>query len=252
MLKVNNWGVMVLAAGKGKRMQSEKLKVMHEIKGKPLIDFVITAIEDAKITEKPVVVVNPTDPVVQNFLGGRADYVVQIEALGTGHAVQVAEKLLSGQVENVLVLYGDMPFVRSETIKKITEKHLVEKAVITMATVAVENFMDWKENFMDYGRVVRDNSERIINVVEKKDATPEQLQIKELNVGFYCFQAEWLWKNLKLLKNNNAQGEYYLTDLIHLGFAEGAPIATMAIKPEEAVGINTLEHLKRAEIKLNN
>lgn len=241
-------GVVILAAGKGKRMQSNMLKVMHELNGRPLVDYVVGAVEKSEVGGKPVVVVCEEDPAVQNFLGSRAEYVVQNERLGTGHAVLIAEEGLQDKVDTVVVLYGDMPFIKPESIHKLVERHLERNNKITLMTAKVEDFNDWRANLYDYGRIIRGGEENhIIKIVEKKDATEEELEIKELNPAFFCFNSDWLWENLKLLKNNNTQGEYYLTDLIGLAFNEGQKLSSVDIDPKEAVGINTKEHLEIAK-----
>ncbi len=244
----NKVGVVILAAGKGKRMQSDKLKVMHELNGKPLIDYVIDAVEKSEIDGKPVVVVCAEDPAVQDFLGTRAEYVIQKERLGTGHAVSIAEEKLKGGVDTIVVLYGDMPFIKPESISKLVERHLERGNKITLMTAKVEDFNDWRAVLCDYGRIVRGGEgNHIVKIVEKKDATPEELEIREINPAFFCFNAEWLWKNLKLLKNNNAQDEYYLTDLVGLAFQEGQKLSSVDIDPKEAIGINTKEQLEKAQ-----
>ncbi|KKP59395.1 MAG: Bifunctional protein GlmU [Candidatus Magasanikbacteria bacterium GW2011_GWC2_34_16] len=243
----NNIGVIILAAGKGKRMQSNQLKVMHLLNGRPLIDHVISAVESLNFNIKPTVVVCAEDPAVQNFLGSRANYVIQTERLGTGHAVAQAESVLFGKVNQVVVLYGDMPFITSESIKNLINTQLERNNTITLATVTAVDFNDWRASLNDYGRIVRGGQENhIIKIVEKKDCSPEELEIKEFNTGFYCFNSEWLWSNLKNLKNNNVQGEYYLTDLVGLAVAKGNKISSVSIEPKEAVGINTKENLEVA------
>jgi bifunctional UDP-N-acetylglucosamine pyrophosphorylase/glucosamine-1-phosphate N-acetyltransferase len=221
---------------------------MHELNCRPLIDFVIGAAKKSGIVGRPVVVVCPDNSAVQDFLGERAEYVVQNEILGTGHAVSIVEGKLKGNVDTVVVLYGDMPFIKPESIKKLVERHIERNNKITLMTVKVDDFNGWRTALYDYGRIVRGGEENhIIKIVEKKDATPEELSIKELNPAYFCFNADWLWKNLKLLKNNNIQKEYYLTDLIGLAFDEGQKLSSVDIDPKEAVGINTREHLETAK-----
>ncbi len=240
-------GVVILAAGKGKRMQSDRLKVMHEINGTPLVDFVVKAVERAGFSLKPVVIVCPDNPAVQNYLGDRADYVVQTEQLGTGHAVSMAESLFKDRAEQVIVLYGDMPFITTESIKKLAERQLERDNTLTMMTAIVPDFEDWRKNLMDYGRIIRGENGHIVKIVEKKDATPEELTAKEVNPSFFCFKADWLWENLKNLKNNNAQGEYYLTDLVKVAFDKKVKMSSIEIDSKEALGINTKEHLEIAQ-----
>jgi bifunctional UDP-N-acetylglucosamine pyrophosphorylase/glucosamine-1-phosphate N-acetyltransferase len=247
MMEKRSFVVVILAAGKGTRMKSNKLKVMHEIKNRPLIDFVIEQIEKLNLNIKPTLVVTNDDDAVQKYLGDRADYVEQKEKLGTGHAVQMAEEFLKNKAENILVLYGDMPFVDAESLKKLILKHLEEKNILTLATVKLNNFDSWQEQFRDFGRIVRNVYGDFVKIIEKKDASEDELNIKEVNPAIFCFQAEWLWKNLKNLKNNNAQKEYYLTDLASMAVLQKQKISTSDISSKEAVGINTREQLFYAE-----
>jgi len=244
----SNIGVVILAAGQGKRMKSHKLKVMHELHGRPLIDYVVSAVEKSGLAVKPVVVVNERDDSVQQYLGERAIYVTQTEQLGTGHALAQAQSLLKGKVKQVVVLYGDMPFVESESISKIAKNNIDNKSKITLMTVAVDEFSGWKGVFADYGRIIRsDLDNHIVGIVEKKDANTQQLEIKEINTGFFCFDEFWLWPHLQALQNNNNQAEYYLTDLVAMAMNEGVPVSSIAIDPREAVGVNSVEQLEKAE-----
>ncbi|MCX6781746.1 MAG: NTP transferase domain-containing protein [Candidatus Magasanikbacteria bacterium] len=244
MVDINKIGIVVLAAGKGKRMQSELPKVMHPLRGRPLIDYVVNVAEELKI--KPVVVVADDSNLVRDYLSGRADYAVQTERLGTGHAVQMAEGALNGKVECVIVLYGDMPFIKAASLNNLIDDHMSRSNMLTLATVTVPDFRDWRAQFYDFGRIIRDENGDIIRIVEKKDASPAELNVMELNSAFFCFNAEWLWKNLKNLKNNNAAGELYLTDLVKIAFDTGVPLSSVNIDPLEAVGVNTKEHLEKA------
>jgi bifunctional UDP-N-acetylglucosamine pyrophosphorylase/glucosamine-1-phosphate N-acetyltransferase len=236
-------GIVILAAGKGKRMQSELPKVMHPLHDKPLVDYVVSATE--ALGTKPVVIVPDDSNLVREYLGDRADYAVQAEQLGTGHAVSVAEDALAGRVEHVVVLYGDMPFITAKSISALIDDHTTRNNMVTLMTVTVPDFHDWRAQFYDFGRIVRDSNGDIIKIVEKKDASPVELNINELNSAFFCFNAEWLWKNLKNLKNNNAAGELYLTDLVKFAFDEGVSLSSVNIDPKEAIGINTKEHLEK-------
>jgi len=247
MAKESSLGIIILAAGKGTRMKSNKLKVMHEINSLPLIEYVMRTAEMLGASLKPVVVVCNDDPAVQNYLKNRATYAVQKERLGTGHAVMTAEDLLKGKVENIVILYGDMPLLTASSIKKLVEKHLEKNNQLTLVTTEVKDFNDWRESFYDYGRIVRGGlKNRIIKIVEKKDATEKELNIKELNTALFCFNSDWLWSNLKNLKNNNKQGEYYLTDLVGLAFNEKQKLSSVIMDPKEAIGINTINHLEIA------
>ena len=167
--------------------------------------------------------------------------------MGTGHAVACAEEFLKDKAENILVLYGDMPLLLSDTIKNIVNRHIDSGAEITMGTVEVDKYEDWQAGFYDFGRVVRSENGQVCSIVEKKDATSEQLEIKEVNPSYFCFKADWLWKNLKNLKNENNQKEYYLTDLAFMACSQGLEINTVKILPKEAIGINNEEQLKLVE-----
>jgi bifunctional UDP-N-acetylglucosamine pyrophosphorylase/glucosamine-1-phosphate N-acetyltransferase len=236
-------GIVILAAGKGKRMHSELPKVMHLLHDKPLVDYVVRSAEELGI--RPVVVVPDDSNLVRDYLGDRVDYAVQAEQLGTGHAVSVAENNLAGKVDHVVVLYGDMPLITAKSIATLIDDHAARNNMLTLMTVTVPDFHDWRAQFYDFGRIVRDRKGDIIKIVEKKDASPAELNINELNSAFFCFNAEWLWKNLKNLKNNNAAGELYLTDLVKFAFDEGVPLSSVNIDPKEAIGINTKEHLEK-------
>lgn len=237
---------IILAAGDGKRMQSTTPKVMSLLHGRPLVDYVVSAVEQAHLSEKPVIIVSPKHTLVQEFLQDRADYIIQKEQLGTGHAVGSASDLLKNKFEHVVVLYGDMPFIRSSSIEGLIVEHESGANTITMATVVVPNFLDEYRALYSFGRVVRDSSGKIIRSVEMKDASEEEKNIKEVNPCYYCFRSDWLWTHLASLRNINAQSEYYLTDLIKIAIDEGQKISSVSIDPHEAIGINTKEDLETA------
>lgn len=240
--------IVILAAGKGKRMNNQELpKVLIPLNGQPIINHLLKAVKQSNIDDRPVLVVGRQAELVKKTLGPAYDYVLQTELLGTGHAVSQTQGLLQNQTENVMVLYGDHPFLTSSSIKKLAETHCAKNHLISLMTVKVENFDGLNQTFYDFGRIVRDGAGKIKEIVEKKDATPEQLKIKELNPAYYCFQADWLWENLAKIKNNNAQGEYYLTDLVKIAIEQGLRIDSIDIDPKEAMGINTPEQFKDAE-----
>ncbi len=239
-------GIIILAAGEGKRMKTGIPKVMNLLKNMPLIEHVVEHVESSGVCEKPVVIVNPNHTLVQDYLGGRAIYVVQTQQLGTGHAAGCSAEVLEGKVENIIVLYGDMPFLKPESIKKLAETHNAEGNILTMMTVTVPDFEGKFIALKDFGRILRDSAGRIIKSVELRDATPSEASSLELNPCYYCFNAQWFWREVKNLKNNNAQGEYYLTDLVDRAM-DGYKVSSISIDPEEAIGINTKENLDLAE-----
>lgn len=237
--------VVILAAGQGKRMKSDIPKVMHHVGGEPMIGRVVKVVETLGI--KPVVVVSNNNNLVREFLGERADYAVQGVQLGTANAVAAAESVLKGKVENVAVLYGDQPYFKSASLEKLVREHIESGNTLTLTTVTVSDFEGWRAPFYNFGRVVRGQDGKILKSVEKKDATEEELKIKEINPCHFCFRADWLWENLKKIKNNNAQGEYYLTDLVEMALKEGAKISSITMEPKEAIGVNCPEDIKAAE-----
>ena len=240
--------IVVLAAGKGKRMGStDRPKVLQSILGKPMLTYVLDAVVDSAVDGKPVVVVGHMAEHVKTVCGEACDYVLQDTLLGTGDAVARTRPLLEGSADHVMVLVGDQPFVKPATLRKIADMHLATGATLTLGTVTVPDFDDWRRPFADFGRVEREADGRIRRIVEVRDATPEQLAIKEINPSLYCFKADWLWGALEKLTTDNAQREYYLTDLLAQAIAAGAAVATVDVPPPEALGVNTPEQLAIAE-----
>jgi len=248
MLKHTNnaIGVVILAAGDGKRMQSDLPKVMHELHGMPLIGYVVTAVEKSGIADKIVVVVSPKHTLVQDYLGERAEYIVQEQQRGTGHAVGVARDVLT-DCDDVVVLYGDMPCISEGSLRELVLRHTSEENTMTMATTKVSDFLNENSVFSHFSRIIRDEFGLIIKDVQVKDATEEELGVKELNPSFYCFRASWLWKHIVDLKNNNAQKEMYLTDLIGIAIALGERVGSLSVNQNEAIGISTKEDIEKAQ-----
>ena len=239
---------IVLAAGKGKRLHSEEFnlpKVMREANGKPLIGY---ALDSTDFIEKKdtVIVVGYMKEKVMEKLGDEYNYSVQEEQKGTGHAVACAAEHFENYDGDVLILYGDMPLFKKETYKAVIDKHVESGADCTLLTAIIDNPPA-------YGRIVRGEDGKLADIVEEKDCTPAQKEIKELNVGIYVFKAKLLFEGLKQLKNNNAQGEYYLTDKPKIFISEGKKVETHSITNEvEIYGVNTIEDLKFCEEQLKN
>ena len=229
--------VIILAAGKGTRMVSSIPKPLHPLLGKPLIEYVLSAVQPLS-ESLPVLVIGYEGEIIQQKLAGKARFVVQEELLGTGHAVQQVESILTDS-SLVLVVYGDMPLVNPQTLLNLLETQKNHSGPMTMLTLV-------EEDPRGFGRVVRDGSGKIQAIIEESDATPEQLKITELNAGMYCFQSEWLWENLKKLELS-PKGEYYLTDLISLAVGEGQVVASVKVEDsQELLGINNRVHLAEA------
>jgi bifunctional UDP-N-acetylglucosamine pyrophosphorylase/glucosamine-1-phosphate N-acetyltransferase len=237
--------IVILAAGKGKRMKDELPKVLVPLKGKPMIEYLIQSIINSGVDSRPVIVVSPDnkDLIKEELKNYNCKYAVQDKQLGTGHALLCAKDVISEAAENIIVFYGDHPFVKSETIKKLAEIH---EGDITMMTTKVEDFQGWRKNFYSWGRIIRENNE-IQSIVEFKDAGVKEREVKEVNPGFYCFNKDWLFSNIEKLENNNAQKEYYLTDLIKIASEQNIKINSMLIDAREAIGINSREELEIAE-----
>lgn len=235
--------VVILAAGQGKRFGSPLPKVLAGVGGKPMVSWVLEAVLSSGVTDRPVVVVGVGAEQVKAALGDGCDYVYQEKQLGTGHAVAQCQQLLMGKADIVLVLNGDMPLITAAAIRQLIATHQAQHPTMTMATVTVPNFFEWYQPFAGFGRVVRDSTGQLLRIVEAKDATPLQREIREVNPTYFCFDAPWLWTHLRQLSNANAQGEYYVVDLLGMAIAEGRPVATVPIRPEEALGANSPEEL---------
>lgn len=239
--------IVILAAGKGKRMNCADIpKVMFPFLGKPIISYVVSAALKSGIDPKPIVVVGFQGQKIKDYLGDTCLYAEQAEQKGTGHAVLCAKKIAGG-AENVLVLNGDHPLTSAGTIKKLANLHEENKATLTFLTVIVPDFEGWRKIFDGFGRVLRNEKGELLKIVEKKDASEFKQKIVEFNPNFFCIKSEWLWPHLSLLKNENTQGEYYITDLLEMAIKEKVKIGRGSIQSEECVGINTPEELKLAE-----
>lgn len=240
--------VLILGAGKGKRMNAKDLpKVLYPFAGEPLISHVVRAVKTSGVCEHPTLIIGFLGDKVRAFLGEAVDYVEQKEQLGTGHAVSTAREALRGRAEHVLVLNGDHPLISPQTIRGLAERHETNGATITMATTIVPDFSDWRTCFSEFGRIVRDERGAISRIVEAKDATQSERDIREVHPTIFCFRADWLWENVVRLSNKNVQSEYYITDLIGMAKDQGALIDSYNIPPEECLGVNTPEQLKFAE-----
>jgi UDP-N-acetylglucosamine diphosphorylase/glucosamine-1-phosphate N-acetyltransferase len=254
------YATVILAAGKGTRMNEGRAsaipKVMFEIAGKPIIYWSVKLVKDSGI-DKTVVVVGYKKELIEEYFSchtndddkvcDKVEFAVQEQQLGTGHAAASAKSVLEGQAEAVVVFYGDNPLYKPETVKKLIELYenppAGGKPTIAMMTVVFDN-----PEFWAFGRIVKDKNGNVIDIVEQKDCTPEQLKIEECNPGFYIFDAEWLWENVEKLESNNSQGEFYLTDMIRIAANQGKKVVSMPVSEiGEALGINNPEQQKKAE-----
>lgn len=235
-----NLATVVLAAGKGTRMKSKLPKVLHKICGEAMISYVINAVAAAGV-ETIIVVAGHGSAQVTREVEGRAQIVLQEEQLGTAHALQQAAPFLSNFQGQILVLCGDTPLIEASTLLDLYHSHTDAGCDATVLTAAMDDPAG-------YGRVVRNNQGALVKIVEQKDASQEEKQIREINTGIYCFSSAGLFDALYRLAPNNAQGEYYLTDIIEMYISEGRRVgAVMLENPREIMGINDRVHLAEAE-----
>ena len=231
---------VLLAAGQGTRMKSALPKVLHPLCGKPMLWHVLEALKSAA-TEKPVVVIGHGADEVKKYLGDSADCVLQEPQLGTGHAAMQAEALLKGKTDYVIVTYADMPLLRGETFQRLVETQRLNPGPFSLLTVTADDPRG-------FGRIVRKADGTVAAIVEEYVATPEQQKIKELNVGAYCFKADWFWDALQRIEKNPKKGEYYLTDIVEIAVKDNLPVqAVLHDDFTETIGINTRVHLSEAE-----
>ncbi|MFD1429998.1 bifunctional UDP-N-acetylglucosamine diphosphorylase/glucosamine-1-phosphate N-acetyltransferase GlmU [Lacticaseibacillus mingshuiensis] len=222
---------IILAAGKGTRMKSKLYKVLHPVCGKPMVDHVLTAIEKTQ-PDKVVTIVGHGAEAVEETLGDRSEYVVQESQLGTGHAVLQAEPLLGDKTGMTLIASGDTPLLTATTFEKLFAYHKDKGAKATILTATAPDPTG-------YGRIVRNDLGIVEKIVEQKDASLEEARITEINTGVYCFDNQALFEALHKVTNHNAQGEYYLTDVIEILKKEGAIVAAYKMANfEESMGVN--------------
>ncbi|NQU83882.1 MAG: NTP transferase domain-containing protein [Parcubacteria group bacterium] len=244
---------IILAGGKGTRMNLDCPKVLCNACDKPIISHLLKSIRE--VCKNPTIVIGYKGEDVMRELGDKYNYVWQREQFGTGHAVMCVKGELSSkeEIKNIVVFLGDHPLVSSETAKKLVEFHKENGAVVTVGTVVAPSLEDEFERFYHYGRIIRKEDGSIERIVELKDANNEQKKICEVNVSYYCFDAKWLWENISKLENNNAAGEYYLTDMVGIAVEQRKKVVSFVIKnPVEAFGVNTAEELRAVEQYLND
>jgi UDP-N-acetylglucosamine diphosphorylase/glucosamine-1-phosphate N-acetyltransferase len=232
---------LILAAGQGTRMKSDLAKVLHPLCGKPLVEHVVRSAEKAGVARTVVIVGHQAEQVKESLKGLEVEFVLQAEQKGTGHAVMQALPVIQNFAGELLVLYGDVPLIKPETIISLLKKHREERNACTMLSAIIGQPGG-------YGRVIRDADGFVTKIVESKDALPEELAVKEINPAIYVFENQKLVEALGLLKPNNNQGEYYLTDVIGIFEQQGKKIAAQVVEDSrEVLGINTPEELSECE-----
>lgn len=237
---MENLAAIVLAAGKGTRMKSELIKVMHPLAGAPMIRWPIDAAREAGVTKFALVIGHQAEALRAELSDPDLSFAVQEEQLGTGHAVACAASSLAGFKGTILILCGDVPLIRPATIRAMHEAHRASGAVLTVMTARVAEPYG-------YGRVIKGANGRVLRIVEEKDASPEERDCREINAGIYCVAAEFLFEAVANLSNDNAQGEYYLTEIIATANARGLPCAAFTVDdPREIMGVNDRAQLAEA------
>lgn len=234
---------VILAAGKGTRMKSDLPKVLHPVCGRPMLGHVMNSVTGAGVT-KAVIVAGFGAQQVTDFLGDQARVVLQEEQLGTAHALLQTEPEFENYSGDLLVVCGDTPLLRAETLAKLAHYHRQSGATATLLTAEMANPTG-------YGRVLRNATGSVDRIVEQKDASPEELLVKEINTGVYCFRVPGLFQALKQISPANAQGEYYLTDIIQIFVKQGLTVQAITLEDaQEVQGINDRRQLSCADAAL--
>lgn len=221
-------------------MKSKFPKVLHKVGGVPMVEQVLRAVKTAG-TQRQIIVVGYGGETVQAYVGNQAETVMQQEQLGTGHAVLQAEPLLQGAQGTLLVTCGDTPLVTADTFKALLDCHQKSGAAATILTAILPDPTG-------YGRVIRNAAGQVVKIVEQKDGTADELAVHEVNAGIYCFDMSLLWQMIHGITNDNAQGEYYLTDIIGMLVSEGKIVSAFAAPDyKETLGVNSRAQMAEAE-----
>lgn len=241
----NNRYAVILAAGKGTRMQSKLYKVLHKVCDRTMVELVLDSLNDLEMQEVITVVGHGAER-VKEVLGDRTKFVLQAEQLGTAHAVKVAKDELKDKEGTTIVMYGDTPLIRPETINSMLDHHENTNAKATVLTAIADDPFA-------YGRIIRDVNGKLVKIVEEKDATEQEKKIKEINSGIYCFDNKLLFEILEKVKNDNKQGEYYLPDVLGLIREQKEIIETYLCEDfDETFGVNDRVALAYAENVMRN
>jgi UDP-N-acetylglucosamine diphosphorylase/glucosamine-1-phosphate N-acetyltransferase len=240
LVKNKAFCALILAAGKGTRMKSDMAKVLHVLEGKPLLYYSLEAARDAGAQKIIVIVGHQSDKVRESFLDPDLIFVEQMPQLGTGHAVMQAREVLCDYKGLTVILCGDVPLLKSETIRLLIHHHRDAQACVTVLTTE-------PPGPHAYGRIVKNHQGEILKIVEHRDATEAERNIMEINTGIYCVDTPFLFSALAQVKNDNQQKEYYLTDIVEIARRDGRKVhAFLTADYVEVMGINTFEELRKA------
>ena len=237
---MTNRFAVILAAGQGTRMKSKLYKVLHPVCGKPMVEHVVDTISQLRV-DQTVTVIGHGAESVKAYLEGKSDFVLQEKQLGTAHAVVQTKEALSAKKGTTLVICGDTPLIKAETMEYLIKQHEEHGAKATILTA-------YTENPDGYGRIIRNSKDMVEKIVEHKDANEQERIVKEINTGTYCFDNEALFKALEQVSNENAQGEYYLPDVIEILKAQNEIVSAYKTNDfEEILGVNDRVALAEAE-----
>jgi len=236
----NHLSVIILAAGKGTRMQSDQAKVLHLLQGEPLLAYSLRLARSIGSEKIVVIIGHQADMVRRTFPTAGCIFIEQRPQLGTGHAVLQARDQFAGYEGMILILCGDVPCLKASTIESLIDCHCREQAAVTVMTTVLEDPGN-------YGRVITDEGGDVLKIVEARDATDQERSVREINTGIYCADSRFLFNAVAQIRNENSQREYYLTDIIEIACEMGERVRSfIATDPFEVMGINTPEDLEKA------
>ena len=235
------FSTIILAAGKGTRMKSDLAKVLHPLDGVPMLFYPIATARAAGSQKIVAVIGHQPERIRKLFPANDLVFVEQKEPLGTGHAVLQAKGAFTEKNEEIIILCGDVPLIRPDTLKELSQKRKRDRAAVVVLTTILDAPAG-------YGRVLKEPDGQVTKIVEERDATSQEKLVREINSGIYCAESGFLFSAVGRLKNANAQKEYYLTDIIEIARKDGVRATSLTVSdPEEVMGVNTVEELRRAE-----
>lgn len=248
---MENVQIVILAAGKSKRMGGDEPKALASLKGKAFLAHILDTVKSLNLSLPPIIIVGHKKERIFEVFGTENvahKYAEQKEQLGTGHALAQSKIHLDNTPKIIMVISTDQPLISKETILNILEHHISNKSTITIGTLVLPDFEGWHNGLFHFGRIVRDENGKVLKNVEYKDASEEEKNILEVNPAMYAFDSVWLWENIDKIKNENMQGEYYLTDLIALAVSQNKNVeAVPLLNILEGIQPNTPEELETLE-----